>query len=64
MEDAHGPIADVPQPFPAVIIGSEEPVGGNVAVLGQLRQRPLQLVAGQVKRIVVDVLARLLESVE
>lgn len=64
MEDAHGPIAHVPQPLPAVIIGPEQPVGSNVAVFGQLRQRPLQLVAGQVKRIVVDVFAGLLEGVE
>lgn len=64
VEDALGPVADVLQPLPPVIVGAEEAVAGDVLEFGQLGEGALQLVAGEVEGVVVDLLGGAFEGLE
>ena len=64
VEDGLGPPSSSLQPLHPVIIRPQEPVGGDVPELGELGQGALQLVAGQVEGVVVDLLAGVFEGLE
>lgn len=52
------------EPLPAVVVCAKKPMSSDMPVWGKLGERPFELLPREVKGVVVDALARILQSLQ